>query len=219
MTGCPPTKTANTVSIGDDGTGGPDQDPSDNDGSDMTPVDGTPMLEVLKTAEQPSGDGYMPGDVFMWTLEVLNTGNQDIANLTLLDTLPAEVLYEIESMVLDGVPQTDLVGDDAASFDGVDTLTVDIALVAAGESVVLTFLTAVSGQDPDEDGMVRNQAVVTDQDGNNTPSDDPNSMEIDDPTVVPIVLFVIPTLDAWGLLALIALMATLSLGRMRRRRV
>ncbi|MEL7058596.1 MAG: hypothetical protein AAGN46_01080, partial [Acidobacteriota bacterium] len=213
----------NTVSIADDGSSGPDQNPDDNDSSDSTEVVGTPSLEVLKTAEQPTGDGYQTGDVFAWTVTLLNTGDQDLADLDLIDVLPPEVLYVPESMLLAGVPLTDVAGDDAGEFDGAATLTARIALVAVGDLITFTFLTEVSGEDPEEDGLVFNQAAVTDPDGGTTLSDDPDTSDVDDPTDVPIVLTTvldIPTADTQGLLllgALLALAGSLHLASRRRR--
>ncbi|MEM7350716.1 MAG: isopeptide-forming domain-containing fimbrial protein [Acidobacteriota bacterium] len=203
------TQVSNTVGIGDDGSGGPDQDPSNNVDDDQTPVAGMPIIEVLKTAEQPSQGAYGPGDVFAWTVEVLNMGDQDAVDLTLVDEVPPEVLYVLESMELDGVALTDAVGDDAGSFDGTATLTVEIASLPAGSSVFFVFLTEVTGADPDDDGLVINQAVVTDTQGNAVPSDDPGTMDDDDPTVVPIVIFDIPTLSSVGfaLLSLLLMIA------------
>ncbi|MEM9594530.1 MAG: isopeptide-forming domain-containing fimbrial protein [Acidobacteriota bacterium] len=209
------TSVTNTVVIGDDGASGPDQDPDNNAGTDPTDIEGTPDLDVLKTAEPPDGDGYRPGDVFEWTVTLINTGDQDLANLELEDVLPPEVLFVPESMVLDGVPLTDAPGDDDGEWDGDVTLTARIALLSVGTPVTFRFLTEVSGEDPENDGLVFNQAIVTDSEGGTTPSDDPGTTDTDDPTQVPLVLDTIveiPTADGWGL-GLLALLLGLAATR------
>ncbi|MCG8463210.1 MAG: DUF11 domain-containing protein, partial [Holophagales bacterium] len=213
----------NTAVIDDDGSSGPDLDPDNNDSTDPTDIVGTPGLDVLKVAEPPDGEGYRTGDIFEWTVTLVNTGDQDIADLELVDVLPPEVIYVPETMLLDDAPLTDAAGDDAGEFDGSVTLTVRIALVAVGETVTFRFFTEVSGEDPEEDGLVFNQALVTDPDGDTTPSDDPGTLDPDDPTQVPIILDTIveiPTAGAWGLgllAALLALVASLHIASRRQR--
>ncbi|MEM1177831.1 MAG: hypothetical protein AAGM22_05775 [Acidobacteriota bacterium] len=199
----------NTVTISDDGLSGPDQDPGNNTGTDQTGLDGMPSLDVLKTAQPPDGEGYRTGDIFEWSVRLVNTGNQDLADLTLVDVLPVEVIYVPETMLLDGVALTDAADGDPGSYDGGVILEVAIAMVPVGGEVVFSFFTEVSGEDPEDDGLVFNQAVVSDADGNSESSDDPDTLDDDDPTQVPIVLDTIvdiPTLDVFGLLALVTLL-------------
>ena len=130
----------NNVSIVDDGTNGPDLDPSDNDGTDddTTGID----LAVTKT------DGVttvVPGTAVSYTITVTNNGPTTIQSFTLDDTLP---------VALQGVLFTPSVG----TYDTSTLTWSGFGDFAEGESVTLTIAGTVN---PAATGPLTNTVVVT----------------------------------------------------------
>ncbi|HWM21142.1 MAG TPA: DUF11 domain-containing protein, partial [Ilumatobacteraceae bacterium] len=130
----------NNVSIADDGTNGPDLDPSDNDGidDDTTGID----LAVTKT------DGVtavVPGTAVSYIITVTNNGPTTIQSFTLRETLPASLL---------GVTLTPSVG----SYDSTTQAWSGLGDFAEGESVTLTVSGIVN---PAATGTLTNTVVVT----------------------------------------------------------
>jgi uncharacterized repeat protein (TIGR01451 family) len=70
------TQIANSATIGDDGSNGPDPNPGDNTGGDNTPVNAAPDMAVTK------GDGGVaaitPGQVVTYTLVYTNVGKHHV---------------------------------------------------------------------------------------------------------------------------------------------
>jgi uncharacterized repeat protein (TIGR01451 family) len=75
----------NAVAIGDDGSGGPDQNPGDNFGTAVTPVDARSDLQVRKVDH---GFEAKPGDTIRYTIRFTNTGTNTAHGVTLTDTVP-----------------------------------------------------------------------------------------------------------------------------------
>ena len=130
----------NNVSIADDGTNGPDLDPTDNDGTDddTTGID----LAVTKT------DGVttvVPGTAVSYTITVTNNGPTTIQSFTLEDTLPT---------ALQGVSFTPSVGTYAATTH----IWTGFGNFAEGESLTLTVTGTAN---PAATGTLTNSVVVT----------------------------------------------------------
>ena len=84
------TSIANSATIGDDGTGGPDPNPGDNTGSDTTPVNAAPDLTVVKS---DGGASVAPGGTVVYTLFYDNNGNQGATGVVLTETVPANTTF------------------------------------------------------------------------------------------------------------------------------
>ncbi|MBP7998732.1 MAG: DUF11 domain-containing protein [Chloroflexi bacterium] len=81
---------SNTAAIDDDGTGGTDPTPANNNSTDTTPITANPDLTISKSDGGATGT---PGGVVAYTLSYNNTGNQGAANVTLTDTVPANSTF------------------------------------------------------------------------------------------------------------------------------
>ena len=62
----------NTASIADDGTNGPDEDPTDNTGTDDTPIVTAPDLVITK---DDGGITTLPNGSVAYTMNYANMGN------------------------------------------------------------------------------------------------------------------------------------------------
>jgi hypothetical protein len=65
---------------------------------------------------------------------------------------------------------------------------VDIGTLAVGETVEIVFDVAVTGlgEDPNNEPDLVNQGFFTGENISTTPTDDPDTLEIDDPTLTPV---------------------------------
>jgi uncharacterized repeat protein (TIGR01451 family)/fimbrial isopeptide formation D2 family protein len=159
----------NNVSIADDGSNGPDLDPSDNDGvdDDTTGID----LAVTKT------DGVttvVPGTAVSYIITVTNNGPTTIQSFTLQDTLPA---------ALQGVTFTPSVG----TYDSTTREWSGFGDFAENETVTLAVAGTVN---PSATGTLTNTVVVTPP--ANAPDTDPSNntaVDVDDltPTAVLVI--------------------------------
>ena len=150
------------------GTGATDtsDDPNDptttTDDPTVTAIDQSPEISLTKTA-LPAVDGAfdMLGEVITYTLTVTNTGNVTLSNITPTD----------------------------ANADAGSIAPVMVATLAPGDTVTFSA-THTLDQDDLDAGLVSNQATVNATDpmnGNVTDaSDDPTTMDPDDPTIVPV---------------------------------
>ncbi len=147
---------ANTVTLMDDGTNGPDPTPGNNTATDVDSVDAAPDLRVAKT---DGATAAAPGGTLVYTLSYANVGNQDATGVALTELLPAGTTFDAAASTA-GWVQT---------APGVFVL--GIGSVAAGASGSVTF--AVTVNDPAPAGLVwiANTAGVSD-DGRN--GADPN---------------------------------------------
>ena len=112
-----------------------------------------------------------PGDTIEYTVVTHNTGIDTGVDVTVRDTLPAEVTYQAGSISIDGTARTDAAGDDQAETTVVGGRTVVIARLGTGATAALGGAVKVS--DPvisvrfrvtvnnNVMGLVSNQAVVS----------------------------------------------------------
>jgi uncharacterized repeat protein (TIGR01451 family) len=84
---------ANAAAIADDGNNGPDLNPADNIGTDVTPVLAAPDLSVTKKDGECNCEEYEAGDVVVYTITYTNNGTQDATGVTISETLPANTSF------------------------------------------------------------------------------------------------------------------------------
>ena len=81
----------NNVTISDDGTNGPDEDPSDNMDSDVDTLNANPELSITKD----DGIGTLnAGDGTAYTINYANTGSQGATGVVLTETLPTGTTFD-----------------------------------------------------------------------------------------------------------------------------
>ena len=211
------TEVLNSTSISDDGTNGPDINPTDNDASDNTPVRLNPPVG-LKV-----GDISSVG-VITWSMWWFNNDNQSDLPTLILDNIPngTEYLPNTLTCMADGTSQClGAVFNSTLNRIEVDTV-ISPDFGAAPDSlpdtlvneVFITFQTRVFNS-----GIFENQAIanwdsgndgspVDDQNGGQVPvmTDDPVTITVvGDPTAIGVALE-IPVFNRWGLYLLILMM-------------
>jgi len=80
----------NTVSVGDDGTHGPDLNPADNTAIDVNVVGAMPDLVLDKTVNRAT---TYPTGLVVYTIRVENTGSQGATGISIIDTLPSSTNF------------------------------------------------------------------------------------------------------------------------------
>jgi len=166
------TLVANTVSIADDGSNGPDPSPGNNSGSDTTPIDAAPDLAVTKS---DGGASVVPGTSVTYTLNYANNGNQDAVGVLLTETVPANTTFNAGASTAGWACVPDA---NAGS-----TCTLAIGALAAGGSGSATYTVDVPANLPGAVTQIANSVVVAD-DGSNGPDPNPGDNTGSDTTPV-----------------------------------
>lgn len=181
-----------------------DSDPSHYFGEVPVPDVSATKSVVLSDDADASG-GASPGDTLTYTVTITNSGTGDATSVSLTDTPDANTTLVAGSVTTtQGTVTTGNTGGDTSVAVDVGTL------AAGGGSAVITFEVTVNDPLPDGVTEVSNQGTVSGDGFEPVPTDDPTEPGNDDPTVVAIAapsVVVIPTLDRWGLLALLLLIA------------
>ncbi|MBR63386.1 MAG: hypothetical protein CMC60_04975 [Flavobacteriaceae bacterium] len=147
--------------VGDIGVGDTDDDPT------ITTIAQDPQLTVTKTATIIGDDDGFVGatDVIEYTIRVTNTGN----------------------VTIEGVQLTDTLTDGNGNMLSIDTSAWLVRDIAPGHTEIYTAIYVI-GQTAADSGSVINTvtAIGTDPSGNpiTVTSDDPNTLPLNDPTVV-----------------------------------
>lgn len=179
-----------------------------------TLIGAAPSIEIDKTSEDltDSPDVLMPGDTLRYTITVRNVGDEDATGVTLHDLIPANTTYVADSTTLNGVPvgggttsplQDGMLintpsdttpgfmpADSTGSVDTLATITFEVTVNAG----------VVGGT------LISNQGYLNGTGSGGvpfpeTPSDDPGTSAVDDPTVD--VVGDLPQLDAQKTVALV----------------
>ncbi|MCB1050713.1 MAG: DUF11 domain-containing protein, partial [Acidobacteria bacterium] len=210
-----PTTLINTVHVEDDGMNGIDPNPGDNDAEDPTDLVFAPIIDLLKEASMPPAGGFITGAPVTWTFTISNTGNQDASNLTLTDTLIPELIYSLGTMQYEGMNLTDALDSDPGSFDGVNTLSLLIDHLPAQSSQTFSFVTVINV--PQGNFSLPNQGIISDGGGIMVSSDDPNTGDPDDPTVITVTFIPVPTLSFMNVMVLTLLIMGSAIALRRKR--
>ena len=185
--------------IGDNVSDTPTDDPDTPQPGDPTdtplgrPTE-EPELVVTKTDrlfdDSPSGDGVpSPGDVLQYTVVITNTGQATAEGVVFTDTPDPNTALVVGSVTTTQgvIPQGNTPGD--------TTVTVDIGDILPGVSVTINFRVTIANPIPEGVTSVANQGLVSGANVPNTPSDDPDTPAVDDPTITPLGL--VPWIEAY----------------------
>ncbi len=160
----------NVVEVHDDGTNGTDPTPEDNIASDRDLVVAAPDLDVAKN---DGAQTRQPNEEFDYTLLVRNKGGQAATGITVVDTLPSELIFV-------DCPSTPVTCSASGDLTG-GTVTWQIDSLAGGanrspaeadSSVTLTVTVRVAPAIPASVTTLVNSVAVTD-DGTNGPDPTP----------------------------------------------
>ncbi|WP_313918637.1 carboxypeptidase regulatory-like domain-containing protein [Tahibacter sp.] len=164
---------ANTCSLADDGTNGPDPTPGNNSGSDATPLNATPDLTVSKS---DGGATVAPGGTVAYTLTYANTGNQGATGVVLSETVPANTQFNAGASTAGWVC--------APNNNAGSSCTLSIGALSAGSgNQTTTFAATVLGSVPAGVSQISNSCSLAD-DGSNGVDPTPANNSASDTTPV-----------------------------------
>jgi len=166
------TELFNGATVADDGNNGADPTPDNNNDSDTTPIDAQFDLSIVKA---DGGVTTTPGDTVVYTLDYLNSGDQNTTGVEITETVPANTVFDAGASTAGWV----CMPDGTAGSNCVFTL----GTVAGGDSGAVDF--AVTVDDPLPGGVdeIVNTAGIGD-DGSNGPDPTPDDNSDGDTTPV-----------------------------------
>ena len=171
--------TAADNGINDQPSDDPDT-PTPNDPTrDIVVARPAPAFLVQKISTDLTGDPnlLLAGETLRYTITLRNTGNDDAANVTVRDAVPANTTYVASSTTLNGAPVADVFGV-SPLVNGMS-----INSLPAGTTATLTFDVVVNAN-VDNGTVISNQGFVSAPASgiNDQPSDDPDTPALNDPT-------------------------------------
>ncbi len=169
--------------LADEPTDDPDTAPDDD--PTVTPLIAEPVIEASKSdALLIDADGNSvasPGDTLRYTINVVNSGNQDASGVMFVDTPDANTTLVSGSVT---TTQGTITGGNA----GVPPVTVDIGILAGqGGSVDIVFDVTINNPLPLGVTQVVNQGRVDSNELPSEPTDDPSTGPDDDANITPLV--------------------------------
>ena len=219
---------ANTASVDDDGENGEDPDPANNVATDTTPIlgiDPGPEPGLTATLDDQlwadlNGDGVAnPGEQVAYVATLESSG--DAPALDAVFHLPVDP----HSILVPGSVTTTRGTVELGNEEGDTYVQVDLGDLPSGEVVTITFTVRIEDPFPEDLDRIACQGQLM---GTNFPllsTDDPETVEIADPTVTPVVqgegadsILEVPTLGGLGLVMLVGLLAASALTHLRRTR-
>lgn len=102
----------------------------------------TSFNKTSQVIDQFGGSNPVPGATIRYTLTFTVTGSGDITNLLIVDPIPANTVYTPGTIVVDGVPKTDIVDGDNVIFNATVSprrVEVDIGTATAPATHTVTF--------------------------------------------------------------------------------
>jgi len=189
-----------------------DPDTPDDDDPTVTPIVALAQLEVGKTDVlllDDDGDGQVdPGDTVRYTIGITNVGNQEATGVVLTDTPDPNTMLVVGSVTTTQGTVT--------TGNGMGDMDVEVAIGAlsgGGGSATVQFEVLVLDTFVSLPAVVFNQAVATGDGLAMTSSDDPDTLDPDDPTATPVAApQVLPSIPTLGETALVILALLLALG-------
>ena len=163
----------NTVSVAPP-VGITDPDDTDNTATDTDQLYGLEATKSDALTGDNDGNGVVSaGDVLTYTVIIENMGSTDFVDLVFTDTPGANLTLVVGSVT---------VSDPSALVTQDTSVTVQIPLLQAGQSVTITFDVVISDPLPDGTQTVSNQGSVSGPGIPGEPTDDPDTGDEDDPT-------------------------------------
>ena len=156
-------------------------------------------LQVTKTSavvgDNDKSNSITPGDTLEYTIVVKNASTTTaVNNVVLSDPIPANSTYVPGSLQIDALGKTDAASDDQAEFSpsqvifrlGTGASAATGGTLAANASTTVKFRVTISDPLPSGITTLSNQASVASSGFANTPSDDPSTPAVSDPTVTKV---------------------------------
>jgi uncharacterized repeat protein (TIGR01451 family) len=164
-----------------------------DDDETIVPLTATPILNAFKDdslATDADGDGLpSPGDTLRYTVTIINSGNSGASGVVFMD-IPDENTQLVGGTVVTS-RGTVIIG----SLPGDTTVAVDVGIIpGSGESATITFDVTIDAPLPAGVTQLVNQGTVDSAQLPTIPTDDPNSLPPDDPTITPVTAA--PVIDA-----------------------
>jgi uncharacterized repeat protein (TIGR01451 family) len=158
-----------------------------------------------------------PGDILQYVAEIRNEGNAAATGVTFNDTVDANTILMCADPYAPITSQGSITSCNSAPGG---SLAADLGDIGPKDKVTVIFYVKVGYGEFDR---VSNQGLVTGDNLADDPTDDPDTSEPDDPTDTLISLPGptpppgVPTVNHWGIVAMITLFAGLLVWAMRRR--
>ena len=171
----------NNVSIFDDGSNGPDEDPTDNQDNDTDTVVAAPDLAITK---DDGGATTTPGGTVVYSLNYSNSGSQGATGVVITETLPANTTFNAASSTPGWVETSP--GSGVYQFA--------VGSLASGAAGSVNFAVTVDSPVPAGFTLVSNNASIAD-DGANGPDEDLSDNSDNDTTPVDSVVDLVLTVD------------------------
>ncbi len=164
------------VPTDDPGTVAPD-DPT------VVVVEAEPLLDATKAdflLLDNDGDGLpSPGDTLRYVVEIVNTGNAAATGVVYTDT------PDPNTSLVPGSVQTS-VGTVTGGNNGTPPIVVDIGTLAPGATAVISYDVVIDNPLPANVVQLSNQGVTGSNELPDVPTDDPDTSDPDDPTLVDV---------------------------------
>ncbi len=148
-----------------------------------TPVAATPVLEAEKSdvllVDADGNSAPSPGDTLGYEITIVNSGSVTATGVTLNDIPDANT-----TLVTGSVTVTQ--GTVTSGNDGTPPITVDIGAIPVGATVVVSYQVTINDPLPAGVTQVANQGLVDSNELPVEPTDDPDTLPDDDPTVTPL---------------------------------
>lgn len=170
-----------------------DPDTPQQDDPTITVVTAEPHLDAFKRDSvlvDQDGNGIPgPGDLLVYNITILNTGNEPATNVLFTDSPDPNTTLVV------GTVQTSNGTVTMGNSLGNSTVAVDIGEIRAlvGE-VTITFHVRINDLLPQNVTEVANQGYISSTEMPTLPTDDPDTPQIDDPTITPVIIM--PNLSA-----------------------
>ncbi|MBM4463362.1 MAG: hypothetical protein FJ012_08510, partial [Chloroflexi bacterium] len=141
-----------------------------------------PYIEATKTdslfTDADSNSVPSPGDTLLYTIVITNSGNLDATGVTFSDTPDANTTLVVGSVATTQGTVT------SGNNSGDTTVGVNIGtLTRGGGSVAIAFMVTINSPFPPGVSQVANQGMVSGTNFITEPTDDPDTVADDDPTV------------------------------------
>ena len=179
------TAIVNTASVSDDGTNGPDLNPTNNSSTDTTPLPDETAAPDLVITKDELGTSAAPGGRIDYTLVVTNDGTQGATGVMVEETVPDHTTFDSAASTPGwDCPDGSAAGTICRYARGALADRETARSVAAGSSTTIIFAVNVVDIVPAGVSAITNTAAVMD-DGRNGPDLNPRNNVATDMTPLP----------------------------------